>query len=200
MLMQFSKSIIIITFLLNSFLSAQIKTNLEVVDSLLRVSVLEINSANPNKNINYEFKFNSPQDYNALSNSVIEKLQNVGFKLNASENNNEILNYSIKNILVEYPEMFRDGIFGDYLVNRKIKLEGSFYFSSNENLGKVTNFDFNFSDTLALSELNSVQNIAYGFTSPEIPSEPFFSSLVEPTIAIGTAAVAVYLFFNVRSK
>ncbi|MFZ1291882.1 MAG: hypothetical protein WAR79_17420 [Melioribacteraceae bacterium] len=195
------KLTILIILALNIVLNAQIKTNLEIVDSLLGVSVSEINSLKIDKNLSFKFEFNSPQEYSAMSNSVIEKLQNVGFILNSEENSNsEILNYSIKNIFVEYPEMFRDGIFGEYLVNRKIKVEGSFYFSSNGILGKVEKFDYNFSDTLALSGLNSVQNIAYGFTSPEIPSEPFFSSLIEPTIAIGTAAVAVYLFFNVRSK
>lgn len=195
------KLTIIIIFCLNFVLYAQIKTNLEIVDSLIGLSVSEINSSEPNKNLMFEFKFNSPQEYSTMSNSVIEKLQKTDFKLNSEEkNNSEILNYSIKNIFVEYPEMFRDGIFGEYLVKRKIKLDGSFYFSSNGNLGKVTNFEFNFSDTLAYEEINSIQNIAYGFTSPEIPSEPFFSSLVEPTIAIGTAAIAVYLFFNVRSK
>ena len=61
-------------------------------------------------------------------------------------------------------------------------------------------YKYNFSDTVALSNINNLQNIAYSFTSPEIPNEPFFSSLLEPTIAIGTAAVAVYLFFNIRSK
>ncbi|MBK8945207.1 MAG: hypothetical protein IPM32_08040 [Ignavibacteriae bacterium] len=194
------KLTLIIVFAFNFVLVAQTKTNLEIVDSLIGVSISKINSTQIDKNQNFEFKFNSPQEFSALSNSVIEKMQNVGFKFNKDENNSEVLNYSIKNILVEYPEMFRDGIFGEYLVNRKVELESSFYFSANGNLSKVENFVYNYSDTLAYEEINSVQNIAYGFTSPEIPSEPFFSSLVEPTIAIGTAAVAVYLFFNVRSK
>jgi len=38
------------------------------------------------------------------------------------------------------------------------------------------------------------------FTRAELPPEPFFSGLLEPAVAIGSAAVAIYLLFAVRSK
>lgn len=198
--MPFLKTIILLFIIVNSVFLAQKKTNLEIVDSLLGLSVSQISNTFQNKEQNYKFQFNSPEDYIALSNSILEKLQKNGFKFSTEVEQSEILNYSIKNISVGYPEMFRDGIFGNYLVNRKIYLEGSFYLSANGKLGEVENFVYNVSDTLALDDINSVQNIAYGFTSPEIPNEPFLSSIIEPAIAVGTAAVAVYLFFNVRSK
>jgi hypothetical protein len=198
--MPFLKTIILLFIIVNSVFLAQKKTNLEIVDSLLGLSVSQISNTFQNKEQNYKFQFNSPEDYTALSNSILEKLQKNGFKFSTEVEQSEILNYSIKNISVGYPEMFRDGIFGNYLVNRKIYLEGSFYLSANGKLGEVENFVYDVSDTLALDDINSVQNIAYGFTSPEIPNEPFFSSIIEPAIAVGTAAVAVYLFFNVRSK
>lgn len=198
--MPFLKTIILLFIIVNSVFLAQKKTNLEIVDSLLGLSVSQISNTFQNKEQNYKFQFNSPEDYIALSNSILEKLQKNGFKFSTEVEQSEILNYSIKNISVGYPEMFRDGIFGNYLVNRKIYFEGSFYLSANGKLGEVENFVYDVSDTLALDDINSVQNIAYGFTSPEIPNEPFFSSIIEPAIAIGTAAVAVYLFFNVRSK
>ena len=197
--MQFLNIIILFLFIVNSLYFAQKKSNLELVDSLIELSAVKIDSLVQNKNHEYKIQINCPSDYTALTNSIIEKMQKKGFKFSA-EKQEEILNYTIKNISVTYPEMFRDGIFGSYLVNRKINLEGSFFISTNGNLGKVNNFNYDVSDTLALDDINSVQNIAYGFTSPAIPNEPFFSSIIEPTIAIGTAAVAVYLFFNVRSK
>ncbi len=195
------KVFLFITFFIFSSLVGQTRSNLNIVDSLIGISVFQISNSIKDKNSEYQIKFNSPKDYNVLSNSIIEKFQSDGIKFTENDNEKDkIINYQIKNIKVEYPEMFRDGIFGEYLVNRKINVEGSYFITLMGNVGKVNKYEFNYSDSVALSNINSLQNIAYSFTSPEIPSEPFFSSLVEPTIAIGTAAIAVYLFFNIRSK
>jgi hypothetical protein len=184
-----------------SSLIGQSKSNLDVVDSLIGLSVKSISNSISDNNSNFQIKFNLPKDYDVLSNSVIEKFQKNGINfIEQSNEKNDVINYQIENIKVEYPEMFRDGIFGEYLVNRKINLEGSYFINSLGNIGNVKQYKFNYSDTVAFNDINTLQNIAYSFTSPEIPSEPFFSSLVEPIIAIGTAAVAVYLFFNIRSK
>jgi hypothetical protein len=40
----------------------------------------------------------------------------------------------------------------------------------------------------------------YNFTKGDVPPEPFFSSLLEPTVAIVTTALAVALFFAIRSN
>ncbi|MCB0750034.1 MAG: hypothetical protein KDC52_01025 [Ignavibacteriae bacterium] len=186
--------------LLVSSVSAQTKTNLEVVDSLIGLSINKISNSVLDKSNEFALNFNSPEDYKIFNNSIVDKLQKSGFNLSEEKNRSEILNYSIENIAVDYSDMFRDGIFGEYLIQRNINLNGSYFVISSGNLGNVNNYEYTFKDTVALNAVNSLQNIAYSFTSPEIPDEPFFSSLVEPTIAVGTAAIAVYLFFNIRSK
>jgi hypothetical protein len=48
--------------------------------------------------------------------------------------------------------------------------------------------------------VKSLENQALPFTKGEVPPEPLFSSLLEPAVALGTAAVVIYLFFSIRSK
>ena len=112
----------------------------------------------------------------------------------------QALTYTLNNASVKYKNIFKDGIFGAYLVEREAVLNGSFFIEKNNKLGKVKEFNYTLSDTVFYDDIKSLDNIAYQFTSSELPGEPFFSSLLEPTIAIGTAAIAVYLFFNIRSN
>jgi len=48
--------------------------------------------------------------------------------------------------------------------------------------------------------VKSLENPNHPFTKGNIPAEPFFESIPEPVLAIGTAATAVILFFILRSK
>ena len=150
---------------------------------------------------NVYLKFTSADDYQILKNMIISSLQKNKINLVEDASKTEIaLNYSLIEIKSSYPEMFRDGLFGEYLVKRNVSLSGSYFLSSENNIGKVNRFNYSIEDTVVFDDLNRIENIAYSFTSAELPEEPFFSSTLEPVIAIGTAAVAVYLFFNVRSK
>jgi hypothetical protein len=85
-------------------------------------------------------------------------------------------------------------------VKRESQLNGSFYLNDNGNISEVNSFNHFLADTVLYSEISQLDNIAYTFASADLPEEPFFSSTLEPVIAIGTAAVAVYLFFNIRSR
>ncbi len=186
---------------LNTFVLAQTKTNLEIVDSLVSVSVNDLIDSLQLENKQFIFQFNSPDDYKVFSNSVIKQLQDKGIVLlESTDSLKNILNYSIKNIHIEYGEVFRDGMFGEYLVERNVNINGSYFIQNLNYFNNIKNFGYSNKDIVVLSEINNLQNIAYSFTSPELPEEPFFSSMLEPTLAVGTAAIAVYLFFNIRSK
>ena len=56
------------------------------------------------------------------------------------------------------------------------------------------------SDTVLFDEIKSLSNSSLPFTKGEAPAEPFFASLWEPVIAVGTAIVTIFLFFTIRSK
>lgn len=189
---------ILICFSVNSILLPQIKTNFEVVDSLLKKSGKEI-SKDLETNSEYYLNFIAPNDYTTLENKLIEAFQKENLKISTNDLSPKI-NYSLDQIKLNYSDIFRDGLFGSFLVKRSTSLSGSWYINDEVKLGDTESFVYTFSDTISYSEISLVENIAYSFTTSEIPEEPFFSSSVEPAIALGSAAIAIYLFFNIRSK
>lgn len=182
---------------------AQVKTNLEVIKSLVAKSAEQIaKNIEETNNKNFAIKFIAPNDYSILQTELISDLQKTGLTLFDKKQKTKLqtLTYTLNNASVKYKNIFKDGILGAYLVERESGVNGSFFIEENNKLGKVKEFNYTLSDTVLYDDIKSLDNIAYQFTSSELPSEPFFSSLLEPTIAIGTAAIAVYLFFNIRSN
>jgi len=189
--------ILINIFSLNVF--AQTKTNLEVVQSLISKNVNEISKTVPSNNTEeIELKFIAADDYKILKTKLIEDLQNNNFTLENESNNK--FNFTLSEVKIIYKDIFRDGILGEYLIERETNLKSSFFVENKNEIGKVNNFSFTKLDTVKYDDIKKLENIAFSFTSAELPSEPFFSSILEPVIAVGTAAVAVYLFFNIRSN
>ena len=175
------------------------KTNFELADSLIYLSVKNI-AENVNNDVEYTLKFNSSEDYLILKAKVISHLQKYKFELNENLDNEQILNYNIDEVRINYSEVFRDGFLGTFLVNRKGELKGSYYISNNNIIGPTKEFYYYITDSLVYADISKFENIAYSFTKADLPEVPFFSSALEPALAIGTAAVAVYLFFNIRSE
>jgi hypothetical protein len=98
---------------------------------------------------------------------------------------------------VRYTEPEKDGIFGDFFTERTIELSGNFFVS---NQSQVKDFTIAVKDTINVEDVEKVENRSYPFTRGELPPEPFFSSLLEPIVAVGAAAVIIILFFSVRSQ
>jgi hypothetical protein len=196
--------IIILSLFINFTYFAQAKTNLEIVKSLVNSSVKDLAENIKIHSKEFEVKFIAANDYSILQTELLSDLQKNGFILfNKNESKNEnlrTLTYTLDNAKVDYKNIFKDGILGVYLVEREATLNGSYFIEDNNKLGKVKEFNYSLLDTVLYDDIKTLDNIAYQFTSAELPDEPFFSSLLEPTIAIGTAAIAVYLFFNIRSK
>ena len=82
--------------------------------------------------------------------------------------------------------------------NRNVTLSGNY--SVNQPEVSVRNFRYSYSDTVNANMIKKIENPAFPFTQASIPAEPFFSSIYEPVIAVGAAALTVILFFTVRSK
>ena len=198
--------IIIISLVINFTNFAQVKTNLEVVTDLVSKSVKDIvQNTETIDNKEFAIKFVAADDYSILRTKLISELQKNDFILfdkNESKNIGlQTLTYTLDEVGVKYKKIFKDGILGTYLVERESLIKGSFFIEEKNNkLGKVNAFNYTSLDTVLYDEVKTLDNIAYQFTSAKLPDEPFFSSLLEPIIAIGTAAIAVYLFFNIRSN
>ncbi|PID62527.1 MAG: hypothetical protein CR986_01200 [Ignavibacteriae bacterium] len=190
-------SIIIILILLNFTVKAQSKTNFEIADSLVRLSVKEY-AQNLLEKTEYNFFFNSPNDYKIFSSTVVGELKKNNININPTVSDS--ISYNLKEINTNYPEIIKDGFFGGYLVKREIKVKGLLFLKKKNKITDFKEFNLTSQNYVKYSDISVLENIAYSFTTAKLPDEPLLSSSIEPIIAIGTAAAVVYLFFNIRSK
>lgn len=175
----------------------QSKTNLEIFFSQVDSAGKEILSNIADKNTLVKINFLSGSEYSILENRLTSFLIKNGLTLSTDENSSLKLSFAITEASVKYNDSFRDGLFGDILVERTVLLNGNFLIPE-QNLSK--DFSYLSADTIKYEQLSEIENRAYPFTQNNHPSEPFLSSFIEPIIAVGAAATAVILFFTIRSK
>ena len=197
----FSGSLITI-FIISSVLTiSQTKTNLEVFYSLTDSLVNKITSDLPENNKEILLTLNLGELYSIFSNNIKSGLKKNGEEIYDGSSDSKSLpevNVNLTGARVNYTDLKRNGWFGDYYVTRIISLEGNYLISSSTD--GLNDFRFVSVDSVKLDDIRKLESISFPFTKGEVPSEPFFSSLWEPVIAIGVAAVTVILFFSVRSK
>lgn len=178
---------------------SQTINNLEVFYNLVdSASGFLIRDLNESKKVNLEMNFGT--DYSIFANQVRGKLIKNGIQLigdNADSLDVVRVNFVLDNALVEYSEPEKNGIFGEFLTERKIVLSGNYFISGKS---QINEFNLTEKDTINVEEVEKIENRSYPFTQGDLPPEPFFSSLLEPIVAISAAAVTVILFFTVRSK
>ncbi len=189
---------ILLYFLLNSAILAQPKTNLDIFYMMVDSSVNSFISQVPPSDKNIKLILNLGDRYSFFNNKIINEINSSEKKLIDRSNDAITVNYVIENINVDYGEIFRDGFFGDYLITRNLLLKGNYLIGTNSAL--FNEFSYSFNDTIKFDEINLIENGSFEFTRGKIPAEPFFSSLFEPIVAVGTTAFAVILFFTIRSK
>ncbi len=178
---------------------SQTKSNLEIFYSMVDSSGAKLLNTIPSNQKRLSLEFNSGTDYLALENRLIEYLSKNGIQTTAGNKGNDVtVRYIIDKIRLNYGEMYRDGFLGSYYVPRNLEISGNFIVNNSESTFR--NFAYSCRDTVKYDSLKNFANSAFPFTRGEIPAEPFFSSLLEPVVAIGAAAAAVVLFFTVRSK
>lgn len=176
--------------------SAQVKNNLQLYNELVDSSITIVVSFIPDtvKTLKLD---SGGGPFEIFNSEVINNLSKRGYHL-VNGNNAFGIQYVVKDAVTSYGDVFRAGLLGDYYVPRKLTLSGSINFSGNT----IFSRDFYYSslDTVKTEDIESLENTAYAFTRGKLPAEPFFSSILEPVVVIGTAALAVILFFTIRSK
>lgn len=184
---------------LSAFISVfgQPKSNLEIFFSQIDSVGMQIHQSINDNTTGSRISFLSSPEYSILENHLTSYLIKNGVKILQTSNAPSSLNFVITEAVVKYNDSFRDGLFGDILVERNINLKGNFLIPD-KNISN--DFSYSFTDTVEYVQLNEIENRAYPFTQSNHPPEPFFSSLIEPVIAVGAAATAVILFFTIRSK
>jgi hypothetical protein len=191
---------VMILFLIVENISAQEPdTNLDIFYKMIDSSVTDLISKIPKSRESIKLDLNLGESYTVFNNRIIAGIFSSGKKI-LDEENKELLNinYVLEKANVNYGEIFRDGFWGDYYLPRNLSLKGSYAIRDSNTL--FQNFDYNCSDTIRYSSIKDVEDESFPFTKGKVPSEPFFSNLFEPIVAIGTAALVVILFFTIRSK
>ena len=150
---------------------------------------------NLNDEKDFKIDFVLGKDYQVFQNSILAHFSNKEIN---KELRKVLVHLEISQAKVDYSEPERKGLFGSLWVKRTLRLSGSY--SINFNAILVKDFSYTTNDELLYEDIASVENSSFPFTQGKIPDEPFFSSLLEPAIALCSAAAAVYIFFTARSK
>lgn len=198
------KNIILFFFFLlavqHNILLAQAKTNLEVFYSFTDSIANKISMNLDGELKEVKTKFILGEEYYIFANRLTASLQKKTITIlpESSTSNFTLITLTIDQTKVEYGEIFRDGMFGELKLERKLNLSGNYTLSGKST--KYFPFSFSSTDTVALGTIQELETESFPFTKGSIPSEPFLSSIIEPAIVITTAAVSAILFFTIRSK
>lgn len=196
----FFKNLLIIFFFSSQIFSQQL-TNLEKIYELIDKSGNDISLIIKERNEEFTLKLSCPAELNILEQRVRFAFSRESLNFNKDNPQSKaVLNYNVDNAGINYKRVFKDGWFGDLLVEREAVLKGTFVLESKGVFLKSDKFEYSDLDTVKLGDIARLENNSLPFTKNEIPPEPFFSGLLEPVIAVGTAVVTVILFFTVRSK
>ena len=189
---------VIIVFLSVDLSAQQPDTNLNIFYSMIDSSVTDFISKVPQSEESIKLDLNLGKYYSAFTNKVIAKIISFGKKISNGNDESSNVNYIINKAEVTYGDIYRDGFFGSFYLPRNLFLKGNYTVEGDSTVFK--GFSYSYNDTLKYDDIKNVENDSFPFTKGEIPPDPLLSSLFEPIVAIGVAAVAVILFFTVRSK
>ncbi|PIP76928.1 MAG: hypothetical protein COZ80_06820 [Ignavibacteria bacterium CG_4_8_14_3_um_filter_37_9] len=172
----------------------QTKTNLELFFQLAdsAASGLAQNLIN-GKNVQIDFVLG--KDYQVFQNTLLAHFQDKDIKDRAGKVS---VRFAVTDVRIDYGEPERKSLFGPFIVKRTLHFSGNYSIISATS--EVKDFSYSLNNEFPYEGIPSVENSSFPFTQGKIPKEPFFSSLLEPAIALGSAAAAVYIFFTARSK
>ena len=185
--------------LLSALSNAQTTTNLDKFYLVVDTACTKlINNLGDLKQVKLDLELGTY--YTVFANKIRGDLLRSGITFIPEVTNNEKetrVNFIIDECTVDYGQPEKDGLFGDFYTERTIKVSGSYFISARQNVDK---FVITQKDSVNVSDIEKIENRSYPFTRGDLPSEPFFSSLLEPFIAVGAAAITAILFFSIRSK
>jgi hypothetical protein len=185
----------------STIIFSQTVTNLDVLYSLNDSLTSRIINNLPSEEESIRLKLNLGDSYSIFANRIRSGFIGNGIGIFQSENKDTTLpeiNIVMENAGVEYGELDRSGWFGDYYTPRTVFISGNYFTSYSAN--PLSDYFISVTDTIRVNDINTLENESFAFTRGQIPTEPLFSSIWEPVIAIGIAAAAVILFFSIRSQ
>ncbi|MBU0476209.1 MAG: hypothetical protein KKF62_18840 [Bacteroidetes bacterium] len=198
--MKLNKKTLLFFFVLCQVLLAQTKTNLELINQLVDSSSSQIVENLTELNSKYQLNISSPKEFHELKHRILNSFAINKIKIDLDSATANKINYSLSKVSVQYTDLFKDGLFGDYLLKRKIFLSGDYSIQKSSEILAADIFNYTLTDTISYDKYSLAENNSLPFTKGNIPDAPFFPSILEPVVAITTVVVSVILFFSVRTK
>ena len=187
--------IILQLVLLTCSVHAQVKTNLQLFETLVDSSITCMER---------DFVYSKgdsvicilPSEAQTLSAYTLSATKKHTYANAALKTEPRIVIYTIEDIKIQYPEIGKYSFFGGDFLVRKATLAGNIYTTTKND--SLHHFAFAVTDTIPLSERENVELQNNKFTTAPLPAEPAFSSLLEPAIGVAAIAITTYLLFTVR--
>ncbi len=112
-----------------------------------------------------------------------------------------MLSFSLTEATLAYGKQFSTSFLGSSKVERTIsvKVDISLMATSTQRMLFSSEIAQSVTDTILFSEVALLDDPTIPFTAVTLPASSFFDSIVEPAIITIASAVAVYLFFTIRS-
>ena len=192
--------ILLFTLMIPLAARGQAVTNVEKVYSLIDNSAAQLLKDKVQRESRVYIDYNSSPALAILKNPLIEKAGAYCTVNQQKENAGYILNYTVEDAGVKYGEVFTKSFLGTNYVEREVYLKGFAGLNPAGGGASTAHFEYSSKDTVEYGKLKELAGASLPFANPEIPAEPFFSSILEPVIAIGAAITTIYLLFTVRSK
>lgn len=182
-------------------------SNAQPIDNLSRINLLIDNSINSIDGININssayYNIHAPNNYKILQSRAELTFGKHGLREQSEKefsSESVLVKYRIDFAGVKYHDLHRDGLFGSYYLEREVSLKGYYLIQKENRTVNSDEFLMSTTDTISYKDITSYENPSLPFTQSEIPTEPFWSGITEPVIAIVTVVVTLLLFFTVRSK
>ncbi len=192
------KIIFILVVLLSAGpVTAQVRSNLEIMDSLVTVSV----ASNPVKSSfsgPVNLVINIPSEYQYFESRIAAAFKNINENItyNNQRSGNFIL-YSLESVTVEYREAGDNGFFSGRDFSRVINFRYSIVASEGSSGALRT---LSYADQISEEDFAGAGSNIYPFTVAGLPEGSSWGYLLEPAIATAASAIVVYLFFSVRNN
>ncbi len=105
-------------------------------------------------------------------------------------------------LITKYKEIFTSSFLGNKRVKRKIDILFLYKIIDNNTEEEIYSNTINesFEDDFLLDNLEQIERSNYIFTKGKLPDENLFEKLLVPAVIVAASAVAIILFFVIRSK
>lgn len=136
-----------------------------------------------------------------MEGGILQSVRESGWIPTQSPSASLDVELGLLSVRVNYANARRKGLFEAKVFDRTVSIEFSAKVVQKNSGAIILNQTFarSASDIVDASEFEELENPAIPSTHGVPPTEGFFSTIIEPLVALGAIAVAVYLLFHVRS-